>query len=405
MKKITLLMSLSALLCLTTMNCSNVVNPAVDGVEVPAEFSGKTTAFAFDFWKALNAKEARNKNQFVSPLSLHIALGMLLNGTDGNTKSEIQQVLKTNDLTDEELNKIYQELITALPLVDSKVTNTIANSIWQQQGFPVEETFVSTLQQNFKAQHYVRNFSQPATLDEINGWAEDNTNGKIKKILTEISPDQVLFLINALYFKGDWKNQFDKKSTYKSTFSGVSKNSEVDMMQMTKKLKYATTDLYQAVELPYGDDKYVMTVILPNGTSSAATDEVLNSFTVANWQEMSGKLTEQQVVIGLPKFTMTYERKLNDVLTSMGMPSAFSTAADLSKISPPAGRIKVGFVKQDAFLAIDEVGTEAAAVTTIGIELTSLPNYPTVICDRPFLFTISERTSGTIMFVGKIVNL
>lgn len=398
-------MGLPALLCLTTMNCSNVVNPAIDGVEVPAEFSGKTTVFAFDFWKVLNSKEAQNKNQFVSPLSLHIALGMLLNGTDGNTKSEIQQVLKTNNLTNEELNKIYHELITALPLVDPKVTNTIANSIWQREGFPVEETFVRTLQQSFKAQHYVRNFSQPTILDEINGWAEDNTNGKIKKILTEISPDQVLFLINALYFKGDWKNQFDKKSTYKSTFNGVSKNSEIDMMQMTRKLKYVTTDLYQAVELPYGDDKYVMTVILPNGTSGTATDEVLNSFTATNWQEMSEKLTEQQVVIGLPKFTMTYERKLNDVLTSMGMPSAFSTAADLSKISPPAGKIKVGFVKQDAFLAIDEVGTEAAAVTTIGIELTSLPNYPTVICDRPFLFTISERTSGTIMFVGKIVNL
>jgi serpin B len=145
-----------------------------------------------------------------------------------------------------------------------------------------------------------------------------------------------------------------------------------------------------------------MTVILPNGKS---TNEVINGFSFKNWQELSDKLTEQKVIIGLPKFTMEYKRKLNDVLISMGMPSAFSNAADLSKISPPAGKVKVGFVKQDTFLAVDEIGTEAAAVTTIGIDVTSVPNYPTIICDRPFLFTISERTSNTIMFIGKIVNL
>lgn len=402
MKKPLTLICLAALLSFITMNCSQEVNPAVARVEIPSEFSEKTTAFAFDFWKELNTQEAKNKNYFVSPLSLHIALGMLLNGADGQTKAEVQEVLKTNGLTDEEINTIYKELIVGLPQVDPKVTNTIANSIWQKEGFPVEDTFVKTLQQSFNAQHYVRNFGQPATLDEINGWASDNTNGKIKKILNEISPDQVLFLINALYFKGNWKHQFDKKSTYKTTFDGLSGKGETDMMQMTEKLKYAATDSYQAVELPYGDDKYVMTVILPNEKS---TDEIVNGFTVANWKELSGKFNEQKVIIGLPKFTMEYSKKLNDILISMGMPSAFSNTADLSKISPPAGKIKVGFVKQDTFVAVDEEGTEAAAVTTIGIELTSVPNYPTVICDRPFLFTISERTSGTIMFVGKIVNL
>lgn len=393
---------IAVFLSLIAMNCTKEVSPSVANIEIPAEFSDKTTAFAFDFWKELNAKEDKTKSYFVSPLSLHIALGMLLNGTDGQTKTEIQKVLKTNGLTDEETNKIYRNLIEGLPNVDPKVTNTIANSIWQQASFPVEETFVKTLKQSFNAQHYVRNFGQPATLAEINGWASDNTNGKIKKILNEISPEQVLFLINALYFKGDWKHQFEKKSTYKTTFNGVSGKQETDMMQMTEKLKYAVTDSYQAVELPYGDDKYVMTVILPNGIS---TDEVISGFSLANWQELSGKLNEQKVVIGLPKFTMEYKKELNDVLISMGMPSAFSNTADLSKISPPAGKIKVGFVKQDTFIAVDEEGTEAAAVTTIGIEVTSVPINPIMICDRPFLFTISERTSGTIMFTGKIVNL
>lgn len=384
------------------MNCSNVVNPSGGDVEVPVGFSNKTTAFAFDFWKELNTNEDKNKSYFVSPLSLHIALGMLLNGADGQTKTEIQNVLKTNDLTDEELNVVYSELIINLPKADPKVTNTIANSIWQRQDFPVEGTYVEGLKEIFNAQHYTKDFSQPATLDAINGWASDNTNGKIKKILNEITPDQVMFLVNALYFKGDWKYQFDKKNTYKTIFNGITESNETDMMQMTKELKYAATDSYQAVELPYGDDKYVMTVILPNDKS---TDEVVNSFSAESWKELSSKFEEQKVIMGLPKFGMEYSKKLNDVLISMGMPTAFSNAADLSKISPPAGKIKVGFVKQDTFLAVDEVGTEAAAVTTIGIELTSLPSYPTVICNRPFLFTISERTSNTIMFVGKIVNL
>lgn len=384
------------------MNCSNVVDPVGKDIDIPVGFSDKTTAFAFDFWKELNSNEDKNKSYFVSPLSLHIALGMLLNGADGQTKTEIQNVLKTNDLSEDELNTIYSELITNLPKTDPKVTNTIANSIWQRQDFPVEEAFVKTLKQTFNAQHYTKDFSQPATLDALNGWASDNTNGKIKKILHEISNDQVMFLINALYFKGDWKYPFDEKNTYKATFSGISGNKETDMMQMTKELKYAATDSYQAVELPYGNGKYVMTVILPSGES---TDKVVNGFSSVNWQELTGKLTEQKVIIGLPKFEMEYNIKLNDVLISMGMPSAFSSTADLSKISPPAGKIKVGFVKQDTFLAVDEVGTEAAAVTTISIELTSVPNYPTVICNRPFLFTISERTSNTIMFIGKIVNL
>lgn len=402
MQKPIILTCLAAFLSFITMNCSKDISPKVANVEIPQEFSDKTTAFAFDFWKELNAQEGKNKNYFVSPLSLHIALGMLLNGSDGKTKAEIQQVLRTNGLTDQEVNKIYNDLIVGLPQVDPKVTNTIANSVWQKEGFPVEEAFVNTLAQSFNAQHYVRNFGQSATLDEINGWASDNTNGKIKQILNEISPGQILFLINALYFKGNWKFKFDKKSTYKTTFDGVSGKSETDMMQMTEKLKYAATDTYQAVELPYGDDKYVMTVILPNGKP---TDGVVNGLTLDNWVELSGKFSEQKVIIGLPKFTMEYSKKLNDVLISMGMPSAFSNAADLSKISPPAGKLQVGFVKQDAFVTVDEEGTEAAAVTTIGIELTSVPNYPTIICDRPFLFTISERTSGTIMFIGKIVNL
>lgn len=402
MKKNLTLFCLSALIIFTTMNCSNIVTPVGENLEIPTEFSDKTTAFAFDFWKELNTKEDKAKSYFVSPLSLHIALGMLLNGADGQTKKEIQNVLKTNNLTDEELNTIYSELINGLPKADPKVTNTIANSIWQRNGFPVEEAFIKTLKQSFNAQHYTKDFGQPATLNEINKWASDNTNGKINKILDQISPDQVMFLINALYFKGDWKHQFDKKNTYKTTFSGISSTKEIDMMQMTKALKYATTDSYQAVELPYGDDKYVMTVILPNNKS---TDNVINSFSSENWKELSGKFTEQKIIIGLPKFTMEYSKKLNDELISMGMPSAFSGSADLSKISPPAGRLKVGFVKQDTFIAVDEVGTEAAAVTTIGIEVTSVPNYPTIICDRPFLFTISERTSNTIMFVGKIVNL
>ena len=394
-------------------NKTTPVSPDTQLKAVPTAFSDQTSEFAFDFLKKHNADEKADKNYFVSPLSLHIALGMLLNGADNKTKAELQTGLRlSSDMVAN--NKTYKDLMEGLPKTDPKVTNTIANSVWYRNSFSVEKSFLDILKASFSAAAYAEDFNNAATVGKINTWASDNTNGKIKKVLDKIEPAHVMFLMNALYFKGDWKIPFKVENTRDESFYGTSTTlKKVKMMSMTEKVKYAKRTGYQALELAYGGGNYVMTILLPNENTltmkadlaSTAVVNLLNSMSNSEWKALNAAFAEQKVIIGLPKFTLEYETNLNKVLSNMGMPTMFSDAADLSKISPPAGKLKVGFVKQNTFVAIDEKGTEAAAVTTIGIELTSAPILPEFVCNRPFAFFISEKQSNTILFAGKIVNL
>lgn len=390
------------LIAVSCQDSNNSVIPNQKLKAIPATFSDQTSEFAFDFLKKHNAEEKADKNYFVSPLSLHIAMGMLLNGADGKTKEEIQAGLRvSSDLTT--TNGIYKDLIDNLPNSDPKVTNTIANSVWYRNTFTVEKPFLDILKTSFNAQTYAEDFNNTATVGKINNWASDNTNGKIKKVLEQIEPAHVMFLMNALYFKGDWKIPFKTENTQDANFAGTTGSKTVKMMNMVEKVKYANRSDYQAVELAYGDGNYVMTVLLPNDKTNVST--LVNTLSGTEWKSLNSALQEQKVIVGLPKFTLEYETNLNSVLSNMGMKTMFSDAADLSKISSPSCKIKVGFVKQNTFVAIDEKGTEAAAVTTIGIEVTSVPIMPEFVCNRPFLFIISEKQSNTILFAGKIVNL
>lgn len=371
---------------------------------IPARFATQSTDFAFDFWQKLHAEELANKNYFVSPLSLHIALGMLVNGADNNTKSEIEAVLRLsgNQL---ENNEIYQKLIENLPKADSKVVNKIANSVWYSKDFTVEKPYLTDLQSYFMASVNAEDFSKTATVDKINQWASDNTNAKIKKVLEEITPSQVMFLMNALYFKGDWKIPFDPKKTTDSQFRNLDGSTKsVKMMNMTETIGYAKRTNYQAIRLPYGSGNYNMTLLIPND-EALSLNGIISNLNTAEWNALQTGMIDQKVIVQMPKFGMEYEIKLNKILSEMGMPTAFTEKADLSKISPPAGKLVVGFVKQNTFVAVDEVGTEAAAVTTIAIEATSAPIIPEFIADRPFLFVISEKQSNTVMFVGKVAKL
>ncbi|MCF8323707.1 MAG: serpin family protein [Leadbetterella sp.] len=393
-------------LCLTstifTMSNCEQTNPEGKSISISSDFAAKTSDFAFDFWKKLQENETVNNNYFVSPLSLHIALGMLLNGANTETKTEIQKVLGLENQSMEVINKTYAELIENLPQVDPKVVNTIANSIWQDKNFVSEKDFLDNLTNNFNARLYNEDFADPSTVNKINQWASDNTNAKIKKILEQLEASQVMFLINALYFKGDWTKEFKTENTQKAEFIGTNTTKMVDMMNQTAEFKYADLEDYQLLELPYGSEKYTMNIVLPKNTSIENVVKKLNS---AAWQSAQNSLNKTKVVVGLPKFKIEYSKKLNGILQQMGMEKAFSDQADLSKIAKPAGKLKVGFVKQDTFVAVDEKGTEAAAVTTIGIVLTSLPVYPEFICNKPFAFLITEKTSNTIMFIGKVSNL
>lgn len=389
---------------LLAVSCKNTTvnpNPTTDGeLRVSAPFADQTSQFAFDLAKRVVSQENPSKNVFISPLSLHIALGMILNGANGQTAQEIQKTLKLDAQTLAEANRTYQNLLENLPSVDPKVTMTLANSVWYRNTFQVENAFQELLKQTFHAQVSAQDFNDPATVTKINDWASQHTNGKIPKVLDQIQPDNVMFLLNALYFKGDWTTQFKPDQTTDTPFKLASGGTTtVRMMRLDTDLNRAFQPNYLAFELPYGNGKFAMTVLLPAENTTA--DAVLNNLNNSDWTKLQKSMTLAHMDIGLPKFTMSYEIRLNNALSALGMPTAFTDKADFTKINTKEG-LTLSFVKQNTFISVDEQGTEAAAVTTGGMVTTSV-QLPT-LCDRPFVFVIHEKSSGTILFVGKIAD-
>lgn len=380
------------------VNPGNEVNP----VAIPASVSNGTTSFAFDFIHALQGTQPADDNLFVSPLSLHMALGMLLNGAEKETAQEIQNGLKMDAVALSDLNAAYKTLINDLPVADSKVSLGLANSVWYKNDFSVEADFQSVLKNSFESEITGLPFDDAAK-SRINKWASDKTNGKIEKVIDQISPNHVMFLLNALYFKGDWQSRFDANKTQDAPFQlagGQSKN--VKMMYVSSDFKTGAGSNYDAVQLPYANGQFNMTLLIPRGQNTVS--QVLDGVTGEGWTELNSKMAVRGVTVGLPKFTLKYTAQLKETLNNLGIRKVFSEGADLGKINK-ANNLFVDFVKQDAYLGIDEQGTEAAAVTTIGVGVTSArPEPPRFICDRPFALVISENTSNTILFVGRINN-
>jgi serine protease inhibitor len=390
-----------AVSCKTT-RVSPAPGTSTGELRVSAPFATQTTQFAFDLAKRVVQDEGAAKNVFVSPLSLHMALGMILNGANGQTAQEIQKTLNLDAQTLASANSTYQNLMQNLPAVDPKVTLQLANSVWYRNTFTVANSFQDVLKQTFQAELSAQDFDNPATVGTINGWASQKTNGKIPKVIDIIQPDNVMFLLNALYFKGDWKTQFKPENTIDAPFSLASGGeTTVKMMRLSTNMRQAQQPTYTAFELPYGSDdtRYAMTVLLP--AQSTTADAILNTFTGTDWTQLQQVMKPTKMDIGLPKFTLQYAIQLNSILGAMGMPTAFTDRADFTNINPQ-GNLTLSFVKQNTFVAVDEKGTEAAAVTTGGVSTTSV-QLPT-LCDRPFVFVIHEKTSGTVLFVGKIAD-
>jgi serpin B len=365
-------------------------------------------AYGNDFGVELFTKVTRteNKNLMLSPLSASTALTMLLNGCEGDTYDQLKETLKYPEgMTINEINEVYRSLVSQLLVVDSKVKLALANAIFYRQGFSVKSPFLTTMDTDFEAEIAGLDFNLPASLTTINKWASDNTNGKIPKVLDEISGDAVMFLMNALYFKGDWSYQFDKALTSDRPFyKDGSTSVDVSTMkgEVGSKVTFGTG--YKAIEMPYGRTNFTMVVIVPEGTLS----DFITEFTPEKWNTITSAYDAQEeyseLIVYMPKYKFSYEKYLNDQLQSMGMLDAFSPGlANLSGISDAS--IYVSFVKQNTFVEVDEKGTEAAAVTTIGVEVTSFPPQPQeFVIDKPFVFAIRERTTNTLLFIGQVVN-
>ena len=358
--------------------------------------------FGFKLFKEV-VKQEKDNNVFISPLSVAMALAMTYNGASGETQKAMQQTLELNGLILEEVNESYEDLIELLTSLDPKVRFQIANSIWHRLGVPFKSQFIDLCKKHFTALVTGLDFEDPETAKTINAWVDENTNGKIKEIVdSPIDPAMVMFLINAIYFKGTWTYQFDEKQTRDDLFTlpdGSKKPCK--MMKREGVFRYLADSDFQAIDLPYGDGDFSMTVFLPDPKKDI--DSLIAEFNQENWNKWVNLFSEEQLTLQLPRFTLEYEIKLNDILTGLGMGIAFDAAqADLTKMYEGPERVYIDQVKHKTFVEVNEEGTEAAAVTSVGIAITSVGLWMRV--DRPFIFVIRENQSQTILFVGKIVD-
>jgi serine protease inhibitor len=358
--------------------------------------------FGLKLFKEVVFEEDTDKNIFISPLSVSMALGMTYNGADGSTEEAMRTTIELSDLTLEEINESYKSLIEYLVGLDPDVEFDIANSIWYYELYTFEEDFLDMCETYFNALVSGLDFNNPSAKDIINDWVSENTNGKIEEIVDNIGADIVMFLINAIYFKGTWTYEFDENLTHEDTFHLLDDSQVLcDMMEIEGEFKYFNNSDFQIIELPYGSECFSMNIILPRPEKNI--DSLISEFNQENWNQWIDSLSTHGVNLQLPKFTLEYEKLLNDVLSSLGMEVAFNPGlADFTKMYKGPYNLFISKVKHKTFVKVDEEGTEAAAATSVEMGITSVN--PFMRIDRPFIFAIRENYSGTILFIGKIVN-
>lgn len=386
-------------------DCNNPpdLRPITAGEEMIIE---SVNNFAFDIFSRINNTEP-DKNLFISPLSISTALSMTANGAVGETKQGIKNTLHQDDLSDNEINEAYKTLVEYITNLDPRVTMSLANSNWYKEEYHIEEVFRKILLDYYNAEVNATNFNDAATKDLINGWIEDQTNGKIKDMIDQIPSNVVMYLINAIYLKATWQYQFEKDKTDKMDFTLMDGSTvKTDMMFSDGiKANFYMNENIHFIELPYGNGQFVFTILLPDNPQSL-NDLIsnININTLNNYLESADTSTFK---VYLPKFKIEYKITLNEILGQMGMAQSFSGNADFSDLFVEELDLFISRVLHQSFLEVDEEGTEAAAATVVEIVETSVgPNEkPSVLLiDQPFVFFIREKHTNAILFSGKLIN-
>ena len=365
---------------------------------------GAANDFSFALFRRLSAAQ-KDSNVFASPLSASMALGMAMTGAAGTTYDEMRTTLGFDaSASDTEIGESYKSLIALLRGLDPGVDFRIANSIWYRTGFPVDQAFVDRSRNWFDARASALDFASASAVPTINDWVSTSTAGKIPTILDRIEPDQVMFLINAIYFKGSWRTRFDPARTVTAPFHAIGGDQSAKLMRRDGTIRWLQTANFEAVDLPYGNGAYAMTMVLP--AVGASVDDVAASLQRSAWTTWMGEFHDADVELALPRIRLEWERTLIPDLQSLGMHAAFEDGrADFSRMATPGTQLFISVVKQKTYVDINEDGTEAAAVTNVGISLTSAPVRRSFTVDRPFIVVLRERLSGTILFMGKITRL
>ncbi|MEC4818704.1 MAG: serpin family protein [Scytonema sp. PMC 1069.18] len=362
------------------------------------------TKFGFKLFSEI-LKENSDQNVFVSPSSVAIALAMTYNGASGSTREAMARALELEGLSLQQINSSNAVLKNLLENADPKVQLTIANSLWANEEASFNPDFMERNQDFYTARVTKLNFADADTPDIINSWVNENTRGKINKIVDKIQPDQVLFLINAIYFKGNWTREFDKQKTSDYPFyltNGEKK--QHPMMSQKGDYRYYENQEFQAISLPYGNDgKVSFYIFLPKQNSTL--ESFYQNLTANNWENWMAQFRKREGFVRLPRFKMEYGVNLNDALTALGMGEAFSDRANFSGMGKD---LKISEVKHKTFVEVNEEGTEAAAATSVGIVQLSarVPSEEPfqMIIDRPFFCAIRENQTGSILFMGSIVE-
>ena len=365
----------------------------IELAEGEQELINSNNDFAFNLFR----KARGDKSKILSPLSITFALGMLNNGADGETLKEINQTLGFGEAGADAINAFCQKMLKESNTLDEKTKALIANTIFVNEGcgYRLQEGFIDKANTFYDAQPQNRDFNDGETMDVINQWASDHTEGMIPTVLDSLTyrPDNVSYLLNALYFKGIWSSPFRKENTQDEPFGG---GDDVPMMHQEKSVRYAENDFYQAVRLPYGNGAYRMDIFLPREDKTVG--EVLESLNGSNWQP---KYEYRSVDLKLPRFETDTNQGLIEIMSDLGMPSAFSVFnAEFPYFCNVP--IFISQMFQVAKIKLDEEGTEAAAVTVIGEATSGMPPVPKPFhANRPFLYIISEQSTGAIFFIGQ----
>lgn len=365
--------------------------------------------FAFDIFHSIDSSHSK-ENICISPLSISMTLGMVLNGARETTARQIEKTLSIEKEQKNTFNKMVKHYMDSLSQKDKEVQFEIGNSMWIKESFPIQDSFLEINKKYYDARIENMDFSESVAAEKINHWVRQSTKNKIQKIVEgPLDAQTIMFLINAIYFKARWAEQFDPQKTRPDTFYTYDGNPEkCSLMQTKEEFDYYSAPEGQIIKLSYGNKNFSMIIILPDKNLSIRA--LSKSLSKNKWENWISNLNKQEVKLFLPKFKMEYEINLNDVLKSMGMPAAFDPdLSDFSDINEQLGKqLFIDELLHKSYLEVDEKGTEAAAVTSARMKVTAAyPREKPVVMriDRPFLFAIRDCKTKTLLFLGKIFRL
>lgn len=381
---------------------SNVVNEDVPAEQV-AYIEEANNQLGFSVLSTIDTP--KDENVFISPTSLYTALLLAYNGADGDTKEEFKDTLQIKDWTDTEVNEAMNVLLHSFEKDNKAIDVSSANSLWLANEFTFQTDYEQTMEQYFDAHITMIDRADDTSADKINKWVNKETRGKIETIMEPpLDPNFVVLLVNVLYFNGEWQYEFEESATEERVFHTGTDEVDVDFMYLQEELSYMENDDVQAIKLPYGEGEMMMQVILPK--EDVEIKEVVDTILMEEWDTWQTAFQEREGKLLFPKFEMEYDIVLNDVLQELGIEAAFTERANFSHLIEETNGLAISEVKQKTYIDVDEVGTEAAAATSVEIVETSLvvdEEEPFEMdVNRPFIFAITDTETGAILFLGQI---